>query len=69
MISSDYFAPRFNRGCIDTLKSTLHRVRAPPLRDGEAENGKTEERFSIPYVRYHVFAGILPLLPHSPATC
>ncbi|EIM84154.1 flavonol synthase/flavanone 3-hydroxylase [Stereum hirsutum FP-91666 SS1] len=33
----------------DTLKSTLHRVRAPPLKDGEAENGKTKERFSIPY--------------------
>lgn len=36
---------------IDTLKSTLHRVRAPPLKDGEDKNGKTKKRFSIPYVR------------------
>jgi isopenicillin N synthase-like dioxygenase len=33
----------------DTLKSTLHRVRAPPKK--ESENGITKERFSIPYVR------------------
>ncbi|KIK56897.1 hypothetical protein GYMLUDRAFT_229896 [Collybiopsis luxurians FD-317 M1] len=31
----------------DTLKSTLHRVRAPPRK--ESDNGVTKERFSIPY--------------------
>ncbi|ORY77987.1 flavonol synthase/flavanone 3-hydroxylase [Leucosporidium creatinivorum] len=31
----------------DTLKSTLHRVRAPPPRP--TDNGMTRERFSIPY--------------------
>ncbi|KIK56933.1 hypothetical protein GYMLUDRAFT_99057 [Collybiopsis luxurians FD-317 M1] len=31
----------------DTLKSTLHRVRAPPRKDGD--NGVTKERFSIAY--------------------
>ncbi|KAL6301926.1 flavonol synthase/flavanone 3-hydroxylase [Sparassis latifolia] len=31
----------------DTLKSTLHRVRAPPPKPDE--NGMTRERFSIPY--------------------
>lgn len=54
---------------IDTLKSTLHRVRAPPLKDGEDENGKTKERFSIPYVR--IFSSLLSLLhltsPFPPA--
>jgi isopenicillin N synthase-like dioxygenase len=30
----------------DTLKSTLHRVRAPPQLEGETV---TRERFSIPY--------------------
>ncbi|KAF9030988.1 flavonol synthase/flavanone 3-hydroxylase [Hymenopellis radicata] len=30
----------------DTLKSTLHRVRAPPTKEGQAV---TRERFSIPY--------------------
>ncbi|KAF5353767.1 hypothetical protein D9757_012947 [Collybiopsis confluens] len=34
----------------DTLKSTLHRVRAPPRRDGDNGNsGITKERYSIPY--------------------
>lgn len=33
----------------DTLKSTLHRVRAPPKTNND--NGMTRERFSIPYVR------------------
>lgn len=41
---------------IDTLKSTLHRVRPPPPIDGESF---TPERFSIPYVRiaisWHLF--------------
>ncbi|KAF5343415.1 hypothetical protein D9758_011816 [Tetrapyrgos nigripes] len=31
----------------DTLKSTLHRVRAPPRKEGDSET--TRERFSIPY--------------------
>ncbi|KIY47689.1 Clavaminate synthase-like protein [Fistulina hepatica ATCC 64428] len=31
----------------DTLKSTFHRVRAPPPKDGD--NGVCRERFSIPY--------------------
>ncbi|KAJ3862100.1 flavonol synthase/flavanone 3-hydroxylase [Lentinula novae-zelandiae] len=33
----------------DTLKSTLHRVRAPPRRDGQGDDGETKERFSIAY--------------------
>ncbi|KAJ3889992.1 flavonol synthase/flavanone 3-hydroxylase [Lentinula edodes] len=33
----------------DTLKSTLHRVRAPPRRDGQGDNGETKERFSMAY--------------------
>jgi isopenicillin N synthase-like dioxygenase len=37
----------------DTLKSTLHRVRAPDTVD---ENGMTLERFSIPYVRRKTFS-------------
>ncbi|KAG7094640.1 hypothetical protein E1B28_005464 [Marasmius oreades] len=36
----------------DILKSTLHRVRAPPRREGDG--GKTRERFSIPYVCHFV---------------
>ncbi|KAJ3919866.1 flavonol synthase/flavanone 3-hydroxylase [Lentinula edodes] len=33
----------------DTLKSTLHRVRAPPRRDGQGDDGETKERFSMAY--------------------
>ena len=37
----------------DELKSTLHRVRAPPpdSHSAEADRQMTRERFSIPYVR------------------
>jgi len=33
----------------DKLKSTLHRVRAPPRKDNDDGSGLTRERFSIPY--------------------
>ncbi|KAJ3808128.1 hypothetical protein F5876DRAFT_90212 [Lentinula aff. lateritia] len=33
----------------DTLKSTLHRVRAPPRRNGQGDDGTTKERFSMAY--------------------
>ncbi|KAJ3850292.1 hypothetical protein EV368DRAFT_45618, partial [Lentinula lateritia] len=39
----------------DTLKSTLHRVRAPPGRDDQGDDGTTKERFSMVmliYVRF-----------------
>lgn len=44
----------------DTLKSTLHRVRAPPTKEGQAV---TRERFSIPYVSGH------PSRRHVKLTC
>ncbi|KAJ4473051.1 flavonol synthase/flavanone 3-hydroxylase [Lentinula aciculospora] len=33
----------------DTLKSTLHRVRAPPRREDDQSDGMTKERFSMAY--------------------
>ncbi|KAJ4470566.1 hypothetical protein C8J55DRAFT_537601 [Lentinula edodes] len=33
----------------DTLKSTLHRVRAPPVRDDQGDDGTTKEIFSMAY--------------------
>ncbi|KAJ3915792.1 hypothetical protein F5877DRAFT_92099 [Lentinula edodes] len=33
----------------DTLKSTLHRVRAPPVRDDQDDDGTTKEIFSMAY--------------------
>lgn len=33
----------------DTLKSTLHRVRAPPLQGGQQQSKITKARYSIPY--------------------
>ena len=46
---TDSRADTYIQGSNDMIKSTIHRVRAPPHK---SKDGMTPERYSIPYVRH-----------------
>lgn len=54
-------------GSNDTIRSTIHRVRAPPYLT--SADGMTPERYSIPYVSSRGLASGNDLEPHEFTPC